>query len=301
MPLNKNDKLIFEFTEYLLKNRKFSENTIRSYKNDLYQFDKFLQSYDNKLSSFSKIDKTAIQFYIQKCSKEGASDKTLLRKVSSIKSFYKYLTHFNIVNYNISALISSPKISKRIPHYLSKKQVKHLMKLPDLSTFQGIMNKSILEVFYSTGIRISELVRIKKNDINLDKQIIKVMGKGKKERIAILGENACNAIKNYLRVNENSNNIYLYPSINNNSSHVSMSYIYKMVKNYLIKVSNDEKLSPHSLRHSFATHLLDNGADLMSVKDLLGHRDLSSTQVYTHVTIEKMKEIYKQAHPHGKK
>jgi len=301
MSINKNEILITEFLEYLLHNRKFSNHTIRSYKNDLSQFNIFLKSYDDSLTDFSKIDKTAIQFYIQKCSKEGASDKTLLRKVSSIKSFYRYLTQFNIVDYNIATLISSPKVSKRIPHYLSKKQIEKLMKLPDLSTFQGIMNNSILEIFYSTGIRISELIRIKIKDINLNKQIIKVMGKGKRERIVILGENACDAIKNYLRVNKNSNNIYLYPSINNDSSHVSMSYIYKMVKSYLIKVSNDEKLSPHSLRHSFATHLLDNGADLMSVKDLLGHKDLSSTQVYTHVTIEKMKEIYKQAHPHGNK
>ena len=121
MSINKNDILISEFLEYLLNNRKFSEHTIRSYKNDLSQFNNFLQSYDDMLTDFSKIDKTAIQFYIQKCSKEGASDKTLLRKVSSIKSFYRYLTQFNIVNYNIAALISSPKTSKRIPHYLSKK------------------------------------------------------------------------------------------------------------------------------------------------------------------------------------
>ena len=174
------------------------------------------------------------------------------------------------------------------------------MLLPDLSTYSGIKNQSILEIFYSTGIRISELVSIKTRDVNIQKNIIKVFGKGKRERIVILGKNACDAIKNYLRVNKNSNNIHLYPSINNGNSHISMSFVYKMVKNYLMQVSNDEKLSPHSLRHSFATHLLDNGADLMSVKDLLGHQDLSSTQIYTHVSIEKIKKIYKQSHPHGK-
>jgi len=294
-----NIKLVDDFLNYLFKNRHFSKHTIRSYKNDLIQFNDFLCNYDMTLD-FKKIDKTAIQFFIQDCSKKNVSDKTLLRKVSTIKSFYKYLTHFKIIEFNISSLIPSPKTSKKIPHYLTQVQVKNLMSLPDLSTHIGLIERSILEIFYSTGMRISELVSIKTRNINFQKQIISILGKGNKERNVILGKNATEALKNYLRVNKNSNNIYLYPSINNSGSHISISYVYKMVKNYLMKISNDEKLSPHSLRHSFATHLLNNGADLMSVKDLLGHKDLSSTQIYTHVSIEKMKKIYKQSHPHGK-
>ena len=297
--VNINHQLIDRFLEYIQNNRKFSLHTVRSYKSDLEQFNEFLSKYDNNMD-FKKIDRTAIQFYIQNCSKKNVSDKTLLRKVASIKSFFKYLTQMDIINYNISSLVISPKISKKIPHYLSKEQVKTLMLLPDLSTNIGIFERSILEIFYSTGIRISELVAIKIQDINMSKHIIKIFGKGNRERIVILGEDARISIKNYLRVSENSNNIYLYPSINNKKSHISMSYVYKMVKSYLMKVSNDERLSPHSLRHSFATHLLDNGADLMSVKDLLGHQDLSSTQIYTHISIEKIKEIYKKSHPHGK-
>ena len=174
------------------------------------------------------------------------------------------------------------------------------MSLPDLSTKRGLMHKSILEVFYSTGLRISELAEIENCNLDLDKNILKVLGKGNKERIVIIGEIASESLKNYLRVSRNSDNIYLYPSSNKINSHVSVSYIYKMVKKHLTKVTNDEKMSPHSLRHSFATHLLDNGADLMSVKELLGHEDLSSTQVYTHISINKMKKIYKKSHPHGK-
>ena len=295
--MNKN--IINQFILYIDKERNFSENTMRCYKNDLIQFNEFLSRYDNSLS-FLDIDKTAIQFYIQDCSKNGMTDKTLLRKVSTIKSLFKYLTQNSQIDYNISKLIPSPKVAKKIPHYLSKKQIEELMSLPDLSTKRGLMHKSILETFYSSGLRISELAEIKVKNLDLNKRILKILGKGNKERIVIIGEVASTSIKNYLRVSKNSDNIYLYPSSNKMNSHMSVSYIYKMVKQYLIKVTNDEKMSPHSLRHSFATHLLDNGADLMSVKELLGHEDLSSTQVYTHISVDKMKKIYKQSHPHGK-
>ena len=294
-----NKKLIDKFILYIEKERKFSNNTIRSYRKDLIDFDEFLCKYDTSLN-FLNIDKTAIQFYVQNCSKKRMADKTLLRKVSTIKSFFRYLTQENLIDYNISNLISSPKIAKRIPHYLSKNNIKELMSLPDLSTKKGLMHKSILETFYSTGLRISELAKIKIRNLDLDKNILKVLGKGNKERIVIIGKIASESLKNYLRVSKNSDNIYLYPSSNKMNSHISVSYVYKMVKKYLTMVTNDEKMSPHSLRHSFATHLLDNGADLMSVKELLGHEDLSSTQIYTHVSIDKMKKIYKQSHPHGK-
>ena len=297
--INKNIKIINDFLTYLKNERNFSDHTIRNYKNDLMQFDKFLSKYDHSLN-FINIDKTAIQFYIEYCSKKNFSDKTLLRKISSIKSMYRYLTVQGIVDYNIASLILSPKVSKKIPNYLSEDQVIELMSLPDLSTIEGNMHKSILEIFYSTGLRISELVRVENENLNIKKHIIKVLGKGKKERIVILGSNALIAIKNYLRVSKNSDNIYLYPSSYNVDSHISESYVYKMVKKYLSKITNNEKMSPHSLRHSFATHLLNNGADLMSVKELLGHDDLSSTQIYTHISTDKIKKIYKQSHPHGK-
>ena len=294
-----NKKIINQFLLYIEKERNFSKNTIRSYKNDLIQFNEFLSKYDNSLN-FLNIDKTAIQFYIQHCSKNKMTDKTLLRKVSTIKSLFRYLTQNELIDFNISKLIPSPKVAKKIPHYLSKKKIEELMSLPDLSTKKGLMHKSILEVFYSTGLRISELAEIKIRNLDLNKKILKISGKGDKERIVIIGQIASESIKNYLRVSKNSDNIYLYPSSNKMNSHISVSYIYKMIKKYLIRVTNDEKMSPHSLRHSFATHLLDNGADLMSVKELLGHEDLSSTQVYTHISIDKIKKIYKRSHPHGK-
>lgn len=295
---NYNFDIINEFLDYILKVRKFSNHTIRSYKTDLKQFVLFLNDYDSEIKIVD-LDKSVIQNYIQKISKTKVEDKTLLRKVSTIKSLFKFLTLHNLVKTNIAELIPSPKTSKKIPNYLTKKQVLKLMSLPDLTTKQGVMHKSILELFYSTGMRISELVSIKNKDVNVNKKIIKIVGKGNKERIVILGNEASIALENYIK-NNTINNLFLYPSLSKKKYHLSINYVYKMVKKYLSYVSRDDKLSPHSLRHSFATHLLDNGADLMSVKDLLGHEDLSSTQVYTHVTIDKMKKIYKLSHPHGK-
>lgn len=297
----KNKKLIISFLEYLEFERKYSLHTIRSYKIDLNEFDLFL--YKMGKLKFDSIDRHAVQIFIQSLAKRKVADKTLQRKVATIKSFYKYLTLIDKVPYNISELISSPKISKKLPNLLSKEQISTLMKLPDLSTYKGIRDKLILEIFYSTGVRISELIKIKINDINDKNKIIKIFGKGSKERYVILGLEALNSLKDYFKIyNKLKNkNDYLYPSSRKGSSmHISYKTVYDIVKNYLKQVSKNEKLSPHSLRHSFATHLLENGADLMSVKDMLGHEDLSSTQIYTHVSIKKIKEIYKIAHPHAK-
>ena len=296
-----NKKLIDDFIIHIKMVRKFSHHTIRSYKVDLIQFNEFLNKYSKKIK-IQYLDKSVIQIYIQSISKKNFSDKTLLRKVSSIKSFFRYLTDNNLVKTNIAELIASPKISKKIPNFLTKNQVQKLMKLPDLTSKNGIMHLSILEIFYSTGIRISELVKIELNKVDLNKRIVKVKGKGDKERIVILGDRAILSLKSHINKN-NIRHFYLYPSLLSKSkekTHISINYVYKMVKKYLSYISGNDKLSPHSLRHSFATHLLNNGADLMSVKDLLGHEDLSSTQIYTHVTIDKMKKIYKISHPHGK-
>lgn len=299
--IENNKKLIDDFIIHIEMVRKFSHHTIRSYKVDLIQFNEFLNKHSKKIK-IQYLDKSVIQTYIQSISKKNFSDKTLLRKVSSIKSFFRYLTDNNLVKTNIAELIASPKTSKKIPNFLTKKQVQKLMKLPDLTSKIGVMHLSILEIFYSTGIRISELVKIELNKVDLNKRTVKVKGKGDKERIVILGDRAILSLKNH--INKNSiRHFYLYPSLlikSKEKTHISINYVYKMVKKYLSYISGNDKLSPHSLRHSFATHLLNNGADLMSVKDLLGHEDLSSTQIYTHVTIDKMKKIYKISHPHGK-
>ena len=300
-----NEKYIVSFLDYLSSQRNFSNHTIRNYRIDLYAFIKYLDCVDSSLTIID-IDRTFIQDFIKELSLDGKSDKTIQRKVASIKSFYKYLSFTNQVRYNITELIGSPKVAKKLPYLLTLKEVDLLMEQPDLTTHRGLRDKSILEIFYSTGVRISEIISIKINDLLIDKRMIKILGKGSKERYVILGKEALNSIGDYLRIrhktlNSSIENLYLYPSlIKNSNKHISYKTMYNIVKKYLGKVSNNEKLSPHSLRHSFATHLLESGADIMSVKDLLGHKDLSSTQIYTNLNIKKIKAIYKLAHPDAK-
>ena len=302
--MNVNNTYIDQFINYIENERKYSYHTIRSYRSDLESFLKFLNNYDNNLSLIN-IDKSVIQIFIQFISKKKLEGKTLQRKVSSIKSFYSFLSDRDMIEYNISELIQLPKADKKLPNLLSKKEVNELMLLPDLSTYDGIRDKSILEILYSTGLRISELISIKLVDINIDNKLIKVFGKGSKERYVLLGTEAVNSLKNYLEKRSSidkkySNNIFLYPSIKkSNQNYISQRKMFNIIKKYLALISNNEKLSPHSLRHSFATHLLDNGADLLAVKDMLGHEDLSSTQIYTHVNINKLKNVYSKAHPDG--
>ena len=300
-----NNKLINDFMLFIDKERKFSKHTIRSYKYDLNEFSIFLKKYDNKLTFFD-IERSVIQFYIKKLLIKKNSDKTLQRKVSSIKSFYRYLSEFSKIECNVADLISIPKSSKYLPNILSKQEVLKLMSFPDLNSNKGLRDKSILELFYSTGMRIAELTNLKIEAIDINKRLIKILGKGNKERFVIIGKEALKALNDYINIRykfsgDNNLNPFLYPNIRRGASlHLSEKTIYNIVKKYLKMVSNNEELSPHSLRHSFATHLLENGADLMSVKDLLGHKDLSSTQIYTHVNIDEMKKIYKTAHPHAK-
>ena len=300
--MNTNDIYIKSFLDYITNERNYSYHTIRSYKNDLKNFSEFLNKYDCKLNIVN-IDRSAIQFYIQSISKKKITGKTLQRKVSTIKSLYKFLSDREIIDYNISELIELPKADKKLPNLLSQKEIDKLMQLPDLNTVVGLRDKSILEILYSTGLRISELISIKLDDINIDNKVIKVFGKGSKERYVLLGKEALNSLSDYLNnINTKSeNSIFLYPAVNGNvDKHISQRTMFNIIKKYLIMISNNEKLSPHSLRHSFATHLLDNGADLLAVKDLLGHEDLSSTQIYAHVNIEQMKKAFKKAHPHAK-
>ena len=299
--MNTNDIYINSFLDYITNERTYSYHTIRSYKNDLKNFSEFLNKYDCKLNIVN-IDRSAIQFYIQSISKKKLTGKTLQRKVSTIKSLYRFLSDREIIDYNISELIELPKADKKLPNLLSQKEIDKLMQLPDLNTLVGLRDKSILEILYSTGLRISELISIKLDDINIDNKVIKVFGKGSKERYVLLGKEALNSLRDYLNNidTKSENSIFLYPAVNGNvDKHISQRTMFNIIKKYLIMISNNEKLSPHSLRHSFATHLLDNGADLLAVKDLLGHEDLSSTQIYTHVNIGKLKNIYSKAHPDG--
>ena len=213
----------------------------------------------------------------------------------------------HVVDVNITHLVRTPKITRDLPHYLSLREAKEILRLPMENNEEAFRDRLMLELFYATGIRISELVNIKINDIRIEEGIIHILGKGSKERIVIMGHESIDALRNYLgmiKETKPENKNYLFPELragkNGNKGSMSSRTVFNIVKKYLKLISKDEKLSPHSLRHTFATHMLDNGADLMAIKDMLGHKSLSSTQVYTHLQPERLKKIYKQSHPHAK-
>ena len=298
------DLLIDSIESFMLtleKERNFSLHTIKAYKNDLNRFNYFL---DNTLSrkKLAKINRNDIRKFLAEEYDNGYSSKTVARRLATIKSYFKYLVKTELIQENISIHINSPKVPKKLPNFVDKNLIDTLMKTPSLDTHIGIRDRAVLELFYSTGMRLSELVNMNIGDFEINKKLIRVIGKGNKERMIPYGRAAESAIKNYLKIR----NISLKPAfankplfVNSSEKRISKRTIQRRMNNYIKLVADGKRIGPHLLRHTFATHLLDNGADIRAVKDLLGHSSLSSTQIYTHVSIEKLKKDYTQAHPHG--
>ena len=298
------DFLIDSIESFMLtleKERNFSLHTIKAYKNDLNRFNYFL---DNTLSrkKLAKINRNDIRKFLAEEYDNGYSSKTVARRLATIKSYFKYLVKTELIQENISIHINSPKVPKKLPNFVDKNLIDTLMNTPSLDTHIGIRDRAVLELFYSTGMRLSELVNMNIGDFEINKKLIRVIGKGNKERMIPYGRTAESAIKNYLKIR----NLSLKPAfankplfVNSSENRISKRTIQRRMNNYIKLVADGKRIGPHLLRHTFATHLLDNGADIRAVKDLLGHSSLSSTQIYTHVSIEKLKKDYTQAHPHG--
>ena len=284
---------IDEFLNYIKSEKRYSDLTITSYKTDLVQFNSFL------LNSFSitnpnKVDFKIVRSWISSLVESDLQSSSINRKISALKSFYRFLEISDYSTHNPTLKIIAPKISKKLPVFVEKSNINDLLDKDFFENdFCGHRDKLIIEVFYFTGIRLTELLNICLNDIDYINSSLKVLGKRNKERIIPLAYAILNKIKlfvkkynldNYLFTNEYKNK--LYPK-----------KIYRIVNKYISLVSSAKKKSPHILRHSFATHMLNNGADLNAIKELLGHASLSATQVYTHNSIAKLKAVYKQAHP----
>ena len=230
------------------------------------------------------------------------TSKTVARRLATIKSFFKYLVKIELIEENIAIHINSPKVAKKLPSFINKSLIDVLMNSPSLDTLIGVRDRAVLELFYSTGMRLSELVNINIGDFHLNNKLLRVIGKGKKERMIPYGRTAESAIENYLKMrNISFKPVYAKTPlfVNSKEKRISTRTIQRRMNNYIKLVADGKRIGPHLLRHTFATHLLDNGADITAVKDLLGHSSLSSTQIYTHVSIEKLKKDYTQAHPHG--
>lgn len=294
--------ILGDFYLYLEKERGFSIHTLRAYKNDLNRFASFLSN--KSITGFRDVDRNTIRDFLGFEFDAQLSSKTVARRLASIKSLFKYLMRSEQIKNNPAFHVKSPKIPRSLPNFIDQKVINTLMESPDVSTPIGMRDRAILELFYSTGIRLSELIALNIGSVDSVRQLIKVNGKGDKERLIPFGNRAKFWLENYLKdrallSSSTSQKIPLF--VNMKEKRVPTSTVQRRIRNYIKFVAEGKRLGPHILRHSFATHMMDKGADIRAVKDLLGHSSLSSTQVYTHIQPEKIKKIYNQAHPHGSK
>lgn len=292
---------IIKFIEELKYEKNYSDLTINGYLKDLDLFLEFLN--ENNIKQYENIEYSDIRIYINYLYELKYNSKTISRHVSSLRSFFKYLKNNNIIKNNPMVLVSNPKLEKRLPKYLNYDEVEKVLNAYDNNNFIGLRNSLILEMLYSTGIRVGEIINIKIKDISMIDCIIKISGKGNKERIVYFGPKCLKLINLYLKNSYNKLNInnldYLF--LSKKGKKISDREIRAIVDN-ASKVANIKiKISPHVLRHTFATHMLNEGADLRSVQELLGHENLSTTQIYTHLTNEKIRNIYLNAHPRARK
>jgi integrase/recombinase XerC len=291
------------FLLHLDLERNLSYHTISAYENDLKQFMKFLQDQLGcKKVNVRQIDRLSIRHFLTHLKLQGVKGSTSRRKLAAIRGFMRYLCTREDLKANPAAAVRMPRKQEHLPSFLDMVDAQRLMEVPSRNAFGGLRDLAILETFYSTGMRLSELHRLDVSDMDLYGEVIKVKGKGRKERIIPLGRMAVKAIKPYLqerhrhlartgRIREAA----LF--INRFGRRLSRRGIQALVRRYLERVCNLKQMSPHVLRHTFATHMLDRGADLRAVQELLGHASLSSTQVYTHVTTERLRRVYDQSHP----
>ncbi|MBQ8681937.1 MAG: tyrosine recombinase [Bacilli bacterium] len=288
-------KYINKYLKYLKVIKKDSNYTITSYQNDLLELYDFNQDLLN-------IDENDVKEYLEYLYERKLNRNSIARKISSIRGFYQYLEGEGIIKNNYFKEVTSPKKNESLPKYVKNNDIEKMFLSFDKTTPLGQRNALILEMLYATGIRVGELVNIKINDINLYDRTIKIFGKGRKERIVVYGSYCQDALELYLndgrRELEKRKNEYLF--LNKNGNRLSDRYIRKIIDDIVIKCEMDYHISPHTLRHTFATDMLNNGADLMTVKELLGHSSINTTGIYTHVSNEQLKKVYQFAHPRSK-
>ena len=283
-----------KFIKYLSAEKRFSEHTITSYSTDLDQFSIFLSEEYQISNEVSEISFQIVRSWIASLLEKGVTARSVNRKISTLKTYFKFLIRENVILESPMLKIVAPKSKKRLPVFIEENQIENLLNEVEFDEgFIGERDKLIIELFYVTGIRLSELINIKIFDINFSNSLIKVLGKRNKERLIPLSINIVIELQTFVK-KHNLNN-YLFTNLGGTKVYTKL--VYRVVKKYIGKISSVNKKSPHILRHTFATHMLNNGADINAIKELLGHANLSATQVYTHNTIEKLKTVYKQAHP----
>ncbi len=292
------------FLTYLQKEKHYSPNTIAAYGEDLEQFEEFLNLFDLDIT---KVKREEIRMFISYLSRKDFEKNSVSRKISALRSFFKFLKKRKYIEKNPAAMVSLPKKTKVLPSFMTEEEIKEMFSaLPQPTDLKTARNRALFELFYATGLRVSELTNLKMKDLDIQNQIVRVLGKGGKERIVPFGTPAKNALKTYLKyrrefLTEKKNLGEEYVFINAiDGRHLTERGVKFIVNSVLNKLSGMKKLSAHSLRHTFATHLLNKGADLRAIQELLGHSSLSTTQKYTHLSFEKLIDIYRKSHPDEK-
>ena len=300
------EQYIKEFTDYLVAEKNASPHTLESYLNDISQFEDFLKQsgHAGESPKIDSIDRLAIRSYLGFLYDKKFSASTMRRKLSTLSSFFRFLCREGYLQSNVVKSVPAPKMESKLPSFLSVDEMFRLIDLPEGEDFLVVRDRAMLELFYSTGVRISELVSLKTGDIDRTAQMVKVLGKGGKERLLPFGKKCVEALDKYEKsrsdkiISTKVNSEYLF--LNHRGKGITTRGVRKIIGKYVTTGNFPGKVSPHSIRHSFATHLLEGGADLRSIQELLGHASLSTTQKYTHVTIDKLVETYDQAHPRAK-
>ncbi|MFZ5988591.1 MAG: site-specific tyrosine recombinase XerD [Bacillota bacterium] len=291
------EELVSKFLNFLEKDKRLSLNTLQSYRRDIEQFITYLN--EVKIHNISNTNKTTVIAYLLHLQKKGRATSTISRNLASIRSFYQYLTKNEIISQDPTEELESPKVEKKLPQILSTKEVELLLDQPKCDDLKGYRDKAMLELLYATGIRVSELICLNVSDVNLEMGFIRC-NKGTRERMIPIGSISINALNEYLT---KSRNLLIQRSdekalfVNVNGKRLTRQGFWKIIKQYKNQAKISKDITPHTLRHSFAAHLLENGADLRSIQEMLGHSDISSTQVYAQIAKNRIKEVYKKTHP----
>lgn len=287
-----------KFIDYIRFEKRFSDHTVKSYTTDLDQFTRFLNDFYEGTDP-SDATYNMVRSWVVNLNESGLAAKTIHRKLSSLNSFYRFLLRNQIISSNPAANVPLPKPPKTLPDFVDEEAMEVLFKEIDFGyDFKGYRDRLIMELFYQTGIRVSELINLSEHDVDFFSQTIRVFGKRRKERIIPLTQGLCALIAKYLQVKKNQNglsNVTLL--VTEKDRPLYHKLVYRNVNNYLTMVTTISRKSPHIIRHTFATHMLNRGADINAIKELLGHANLAATQIYTHNTIEKLRNVHKQAHP----
>jgi len=290
----KKDHIIRSFLNSLYIEKGLSKNTVSSYENDISSFLSWL---NKKQKNYQHVSSKDINEFISNLFNSGLKSSSINRKISSIKHFYLFLSKKKIIKYSPADEIETPKQEKYLPISMSEEEVERLLNSPNSNQIIERRDKAMIEILYATGMRISELVNLKLTDVDFNRSVLKVFGKGSKERLVPYGEKAAEALHIYLRDRKRSDSKSVF--LSNRGSQITRGAFWQRIKIYIKRENLKSSISPHTLRHAFATHLLNRGADLRSVQILLGHSDLSTTQIYTHIAKKRLGEILKKHHPRG--